>query len=58
VGIGKPVQQNAVDKAVDGGVGADAQRNRENCHDGEAGSGTHHAEGETKIVDERVHKRL
>src|SRR5205085_1717608 len=48
-------QQHGIDDTEDGGVRADAERNREHGDGSEAGLFGQHSQGKTNILEQRVH---
>src|SRR5262249_49070896 len=55
LGIAERPQHDAVDDAEDGGVGADAERERENGEQREAGTLAQPPERVPQVLEERVH---
>ena len=55
---GERAKHQRVDEAEDGGVGADAEREREDGHGRETGSPAHHPEGVPGVLPERFHGAL
>ena len=49
------MEQDAIDHAEDGGRAGDAERERDERREGEAGILEQHSEGVAKIVEKRVH---
>ena len=56
IGIGKRLEKNFVYDGEDGGVGTDAEGEREDGGDGEAGSAEEHAGGVAQVLDEIVNE--
>ena len=54
-GVRQRFEQQGVDRAEDGGVGPDAEREREHCHRGEGGALGEGADGVTHVLKESVH---
>ena len=54
----KRTEENAVDQAEDGGIGADAERERDNGDGGKAFVLQKHANAVTNVVKQRVHDSL
>src|SRR5258706_6112181 len=55
IGKGERPQQDGVDDAEDGGVGADTDRQAEHGDDGETRALEQHPEGKAKIADQGTH---
>src|SRR5215472_7313513 len=51
---GDRLQHYGIEEAEDGGVGADAERERENGYGGKAGRFAKHAKGETNILEHSI----
>ena len=56
--IGKRLEEDGVDDAENGGIGADAEGQREDGYESEAGILLQHAEREFQILKERGHSHL
>ena len=57
ISVRQRFQQNSVNDAEDGGVGADAESKREDSQGSEARRLAQHAEGEAEILEQRVEER-
>src|SRR5439155_24578768 len=53
--IGQRLEQHGVDRAEDGGIGADAEREREHGDEREGGAFGERADGEAEVLEEGVH---